>query len=199
MAKLQLWYPTDRFYIAQGFGVENTNPSVLPVYAKFGMKGHNGLDIIANIGDPVRASHEGVVTFTGVDGGAGNIVVLRTSQPYDYLNGEAYYKTVSGHLSEFKCKVGDKVSIGQIIGFAGNTGISTGPHVHYGLKPQASDEDDAVWYNLEPNNGYNGAIDPLPFFNHYYAKDIDYVYQHLTWKVQLLTLQVKLLQLLKGR
>jgi murein DD-endopeptidase MepM/ murein hydrolase activator NlpD len=199
MNTLQLWYPTDKFYVGQGFGKANTNPTVARRYDKYGLVGHNGLDLYAKTGDPIRASHEGVVTFAGLDGGAGKTIVLCTDRSYPYLEGQAYFKTIYGHLLEFKVKAGDTVKIGQVIALADNTGDSTGSHLHFGLKPQMKDEPDSVWYNLEPNNGYNGAIDPLPYFNHYYAKDIDYIHSNLTIQVTLLQRILQFLQLRKGR
>lgn len=194
--KLELWYPTERFYIGQGFGEANTNPSVRERYLKYGLKGHNGLDLFAATGDKIYAAHEGTVTYAGLDGGAGKTIVLRTDRAYEYKDGSAYFKTIYGHLKEYKVKIGDVVKIGQLIALSDNTGDSTGPHLHFGLKPQLPGEGDDVWYNFEPSNGYNGAIDPMPYFNHYYAKDIDYIYSNLKQQVSILR---TILNLLKGR
>ena len=67
----------------------------------------------------------GTVIFAGTDGGYGNLLVL------DHGYG---VQTIYGHLSEFKTKVGAKVERGDDIGLVGNTGRSTGPHLHYEVK-----------------------------------------------------------------
>ena len=60
-------------------------------------------------------------------------------------------------------QLGWQVKAGDLIGYADNTGASTGDHLHFGLKPQAQNESNGAWYNTEQLNGYNGAIDPFPF------------------------------------
>lgn len=167
MSKLDLFYPVKKpLRINQGFGV---NPQV---YAQFGINGHNGLDLYAQTADLVRATHDGIVVYAGMDNNEGVGVVIRTEKPYQYLDGEAYYKTIYWHLiNDIPVKVGQQVKAGMVIGYADNTGFSTGSHLHFGLKPQAKGENDLTWWNIEQNNGYLGAIDPSPYWNNYYAED----------------------------
>jgi murein DD-endopeptidase MepM/ murein hydrolase activator NlpD len=91
-----------------------------------GMKFHTGVDIAANAGTPVRAVKSGTVTKISSNqspySGFGNVVVI------DHGDG---YQTVYAHLSKFACKVGDRVQQGQVIGYVGSTGISTGNHLHF--------------------------------------------------------------------
>ncbi len=164
--------------VAQKFG-ENK----VPLYAKLGMKGHNGWDIDAGSSTfPVYASHDGIVTYTGIDSSEGYGVVLRTSDQYDYNGQSAYFKTIYWHLDKngIKVKVGQKVKIGDLLAIGDNTGASTGAHLHFGLKPIAKGENDWTWYNLEQKNGYFGALDPGPYFNGltalHYRSVIDYAY-----------------------
>lgn len=79
---------------------------------------------------------------------------------------KAYAKTIYCHLKRGSLKVtaGDSVKVGQVIAHADNTGLSTGSHLHFGLKPIYKGEADWQWENLENNNGFRGAIDPMPFF-----------------------------------
>lgn len=132
--------------------------------------GHTGIDFMAVTGQPVYATHDGEVVFAGEDGANGLLCVIRTLQQFDYApdkeDGQSYYKTLYGHLNKgsFKVKAGDIVRVGQQIAEADNTGLSTGSHLHFGLKPVLAGEKDWEWFNIEQNNGYLGAIDPTPYF-----------------------------------
>ena len=83
---------------------------------------HTGLDFRASTGDPVRATANGKVVNAGWSGGYGRMVEI------DHGNG---LSTRYGHLSAINVKIGQQVTIGQVIGEVGSTGRSTGPHLHY--------------------------------------------------------------------
>lgn len=83
---------------------------------------HTGLDISTSPGDPVRATADGIVSFSGWDGGSGNLVVLEHG--FDF-------STFYAHNKMNIVKVGQKVKRGDVIGYVGSTGNATGPHVHY--------------------------------------------------------------------
>ena len=156
--KLKLSYPLKKVEITQKFGENAT-----PLYAKLGMKGHNGIDFYAPHGTPVLAMHDGKVTYTGLDGSNGNLLVLITEEMFDYGDTQAYYKTLYGHLLEFKVKAGEHVKQGQVIALADNTGASTGSHLHMGVKGVRKGEEDWEWFNIDQDNGFNGATDPAQF------------------------------------
>lgn len=161
--KLKLSYPLEKVHIFQRFG-ENQ----LAVYkTQLGLNGHNGIDFQAPHGTPVYACHDGEVTYAGVDGSGGLTIVIKTLQPFEYKDGESYFKTIYCHLAtgSMLVKAGDKVVGKQKIAEADNTGLSTGDHLHFGCKPITQGEQDWQWFNLEKDNGYNGAIDPLPYFD----------------------------------
>ncbi len=85
---------------------------------------HKGLDFAAPYGTPIMASGDGVVEYAGRNGGYGKYIRIRHANEY---------KTAFGHMSSFAqgIKNGVRVKQGEIIGYVGSTGISTGPHLHY--------------------------------------------------------------------
>lgn len=83
---------------------------------------HNGIDIAAPKGTLIKAVNDGVVVYAKSSGGNGNQITI------DHGNG---VKTIYKHMSKRAVNIGDKVLAGQIIGTVGNTGISTGPHLHF--------------------------------------------------------------------
>lgn len=134
---LMIWPYRGNYTITQKFGL---NPDM---YKKFGLLGHNGIDIGLPTGTQVIAPHDGKITEIYNDlQGYGNYIKMENAKEGSVL----------AHLQSFQCKVGDMVSEGQPIALSDNTGNSTGPHLHWG-------------YYLFPrnrNNGYNGYIDQLP-------------------------------------
>jgi len=84
---------------------------------------HYGMDFTANIGTMIYATGDGVIKeVQSIGGGYGKWIMI------DHGFG---YQTLYGHMSGFNVKVGDHVKRGNVIGYVGNTGSSTGPHVHY--------------------------------------------------------------------
>ncbi|HQX47697.1 MAG TPA: peptidoglycan DD-metalloendopeptidase family protein [Steroidobacteraceae bacterium] len=88
------------------------------------IRAHRGVDYAAPIGTPVRAAGDGRVMFRGVKGGYGNVVEL------SHANGVL---TVYGHMSRFarQLRTGQRITQGQVIGYVGQSGLATGPHLHY--------------------------------------------------------------------
>lgn len=102
--------------IASGFGTR-----IDPVYKV--RKMHAGLDFTAPQGTPIYATADGRVKTAGYNaGGYGNHVVVNHGYGYE---------TLYGHMVRIKAKIGQRVKRGEIIGYVGNTGKSTGPHCHY--------------------------------------------------------------------
>ena len=97
-------------------------------------KKHQGVDFAAPTGTPIMAAGNGHIEFVGTNGGAGKYIRIK------HLNG---YKTSYSHLSKYASgmKKNLRVKQGQVIGFVGSTGLSTGPHLHY-----------EVWFNNERIN-----------------------------------------------
>ncbi|MBS0522193.1 MAG: M23 family metallopeptidase [Proteobacteria bacterium] len=99
---------------------------------------HEGLDLFANIGTPIHAAADGVVLNLGPAGGYGNWVRLGHA---------GKITTVYGHLSRVApgLQVGEPVLRGELIGFVGNTGRSTGAHLHYEIQSNGRPVDPATW------------------------------------------------------
>lgn len=115
--KMFLKAPLEFKYISSGFTtglryIEAFNVST----------GHRAIDYAAPIGTPIRAVGDGLITYAGWNGPYGNFISIRH-------NGT--YSTNYAHLSRFAVKNGQRVKQGQIIGYVGSTGFSTGPHLHY--------------------------------------------------------------------
>ncbi len=87
-------------------------------------RAHHGIDYATPIGTPIKAAYNGKVIFAGVKHGYGNTVVIRHT---------AGYKTLYAHLSRYIVHVGENVKTAERIAYSGNTGRSTGPHLHFGL------------------------------------------------------------------
>lgn len=100
---------------------------------------HSGVDFKGNIGDPIKATADGIVTLADFKGGYGRAVMIQ----HDFG-----YETLYGHLSGLNVLPGQKVKTGDIIGFLGSTGRSTGPHVHYEIRRYGTDIDPQDYINL---------------------------------------------------
>jgi len=145
-----LLWPSPFRLVTQPFGA---NPQL---YARFGLPGHEGLDIRAPNGTPISAAADGTLTHVGR---------RSTSDPYGYhiriqhKRPDAEYMTLYAHLTNdsSRAKKGDTVNQGQVIALADATGNvmppgSAGAHLHFGLK------------RIGLQDAYHGYIDPLPFF-----------------------------------
>lgn len=171
-------------------------------------KGHNGIDITAQsfentamnqITFPVYAAHDGIVTYAGIEKNEGMGIVIRTKDAREYQGGEAFFKTIYWHNrypDGIRVKVGQEVKVGDLIAYSDSTGISSGTHLHFGLKPIAQGENDWTWNNIEQTNGYFGAIDPMPYMGNMSA--LDYKKNRDTLSYIAVQLQ-KIMEYLKGR
>lgn len=120
MQKAFLRSPVEFTRISSNF----SNSRFHPVLKKW--RAHKGTDYAAPTGTRVKAASDGIVTFAGYRSGYGNLILV---------NHHGSYATAYGHLYNFANGVrqGKRVSQGEIIGYVGQTGIATGPHLHYEL------------------------------------------------------------------
>lgn len=117
LKKAFLKSPLEFTRVSSGFAMR-----VHPISGKW--KRHTGVDFAAVTGTPIRASADGVIDFVGVQGGYGNMVIVKHWSDYT---------TAYAHMSRFAAgmRKGTKVRQGEVIGYVGTTGWSTGPHLHY--------------------------------------------------------------------
>lgn len=116
-----------------------------PVSQRWGIRGHwaaghhTGVDLSVPIGTPVRSVGSGQVVFAGRSGDYGNAVTIRMT--------DGRY-TLFAHLSRVGVRVGQRVSAGTLIGRSGNTGRTTGPHLHFEVRAK---------------RGYGTDVDPVAY------------------------------------
>jgi murein DD-endopeptidase MepM/ murein hydrolase activator NlpD len=119
--------------LASGYGMR-----IDPIYgtARF----HAGMDFSANIGTPVYVTADGTVTLADWKQGYGKCIII------DHGYG---YETLYAHLNEYKVRAGQKVVRGELIGEVGNTGKSTGPHLHYEVQVKGQPDNPAKYYFMD--------------------------------------------------
>ena len=110
--------PLDFAYISSHFNPNRMHPILHKI------KAHNGVDYAARRNTPVKASGDGVISFVGFKGGYGRTIEIKHG---------GNIKTLYAHLEKYnsKSKVGNKVRQGEIIGYVGDSGQATGPHLHF--------------------------------------------------------------------
>lgn len=154
-AQFNLDWIQKRPRVTQKFGKDFRLSNGKLAYASMGMKGHNGIDFGVPLGTPVFAPCDGYVQYFNHKKGYGKHVKIRSS--------ETKREVVLGHMSFL---FDDKyfVRMGDIIGLSGNTGFSTAPHLHFGMRNLiASDKNLWNWLVQDYDNGYFGYIDILPY------------------------------------
>lgn len=152
-------------YVVKGEKKLNETPSILPIIAPDNGEGkvfwysseygprphpitrrrefHSGLDIATRKGTPIIAAAHGTIAFFGYDKLLGNMVRVK--------HASAKMETVYGHMSEFAdgLRLGKKVARGEIIGYVGTSGRSTGYHLHYGV--WGTDKEYKIWNPAQGN------------------------------------------------
>jgi len=123
-SEINLWYRRDTFiFPVHGRNINNSFGWRLdPFSEKY--RFHTGIDLIANVGTPVSAAMDGIVSETGNDRMYGKYIIIRHNN---------FYHTLYAHLASVSVNQGDHVTHGDTIGNVGNTGYSTGPHLHFGV------------------------------------------------------------------
>jgi murein DD-endopeptidase MepM/ murein hydrolase activator NlpD len=118
MRKTFLTSPVDFVHISSYFNLHRRHPILNTIRA------HKGVDYAATTGTPVKTVGDGKIVFRGTQHGYGNVIIVQHGEKYT---------TLYGHLSRFQANqtVGSSVGQGEVIGYVGQTGLATGPHLHY--------------------------------------------------------------------
>lgn len=119
---------TTRFSSSFGYRIH-------PIYKT--VKLHAGMDFSGAVGTPIYATGNGIVDYTEIHQGYGKCV---------QINHGFNYQTLYAHMSSYNVRAGQKVKRGDIIGYMGNTGMSTGPHIHYEVKKNGMPVDPINYY-----------------------------------------------------
>ena len=177
--------------LRQGFGLENTFPALLPLYQSLGLKGHDGWDWMVTCKDySVQLGGQcekvycdlaegATITYIAKDVKTGfGIIAIDT-------DGD---KHLWWHFDSIRSDliVGSKINGGDVLGVAGNTGYSTGAHLHRGY----------YRYDEPYDNGYHGAVDMTPYFQNIFI--LDFITQ-LQQKIGILQMLINLWHKITGK
>ena len=120
MRKTFLRNPIDFARISSHFNLRRKHPILNRIRA------HKGVDYAASTGTPIKSTGDGKVIFRGIKGGYGRVVIVQHGQKYSSLY---------AHMSKYgRYKKGARIKQGQIVGYVGQSGLATGPHLHYELR-----------------------------------------------------------------
>ncbi len=158
-----LLWPVDNPIITQYFGntpFATQNPQI------YGGKGHNGIDLRASVGTPIKSAQTGIVTDTGNTDAYCNSV---SYGKWVLIKHDNNLSTLYAHLSLIKVSPGETVQASQIIGYSGDTGYTTGPHLHFSVfaTPAVSIgtlKSKVCGTTMKlPVSPYNGYLNPLSY------------------------------------
>ena len=158
-----LLWPLDNPVVTQYFGntpFATQNPQI------YNGKGHNGIDLRAPIGTPIKAAQSGVITDTG---DTDNYCRGVSYGKWILIKHENNLSTLYAHLSLIKVSPGQTVTAGQIIGYSGDTGYTTGPHLHFAVFATPAVEIGSLKSKIcgttmkLPIASYNGYLNPLSY------------------------------------
>jgi hypothetical protein len=165
---MKIYRPVRTSLISQTFGKAGTSPSLIPLYNSLGLEAHNGIDFVVKCADN-QVVHGGHCEPVYMNVVGVNLTV--SSFQKDDKNGfginavdEKGNKFCWWHFDVLNpsIAVGRKLTFGEELGIAGNTGMSTGAHLHFGYYPATANK----------NNLYGGAEDPMPYYDNRFCLDI---------------------------
>lgn len=127
----ELFRPLTPFRIVSSYG-----PRLHPILGY--TRTHTGLDLDGNSGQEINAAASGTVIYSGARGGYGNTIII------DHGGGLA---TLYAHQSSLVARKGEDVTVGDVIGYVGSTGLSTGPHLHFEVRIDGDHTDPALYFS----------------------------------------------------
>lgn len=142
--------------------IPNIKPVQGSITSEFGMRMHPvrntlmfhaGVDFSAATGTEVHATGDGIVSFAGYDGGYGQKVTI---------NHGYGYKTIYAHLSKALVREGQRIRRGEIIALSGNTGVSTGPHLHYEVQKNGVTVNPTAYFEDAPDRKFMTKLKNIP-------------------------------------
>lgn len=152
MSVMQLITAREEAYISMPIGIAVRSNQITSLYGRridpFGLETnfHTGIDFAGGVGAPIYATADGVVASASDEGSTGLGKNVRIEHRFGII-------TVYAHMSEIVVRKDQKVKRGDLIGFVGTTGRSTGPHLHYEVRVRS----------IEPDNYYELTYNPMPF------------------------------------
>lgn len=166
---MRVYRPVRTNLIRQTFGLKGTAISMLPLYNKLGYKAHSGFDFAVNCKDSfIKHGGQCESIYNSIIG-TGDLTVTLIQKDDEKGYGiialdEVWNKFYFWHFDIIDplIYVGRKLKLGDLLGTAGNTGVSTGAHLHLEYHP----------YNEDVNNGFFGAEDFEPFYDNRFCLDI---------------------------
>ncbi len=134
-----------------------------PLYAAQGLKGHDGIDFPMPNGTVLVAPCNGKVIRISKDITRGEGVIMESSDIFEYNSAPCRLEITLWHMMDqsIVVTVGQKVITGEKLGLSNNTGQSTGPHLHFSIRPISIDGQQL----LAGTNGYASHIDPMPYLD----------------------------------
>ena len=159
MKRLALYYPVTPHTVNLPWGVADA------AYQEFGFSLHNGVDLALATGQPIHAPFDCRVTKIGSEpNGSGLYICLLSRRKYGFDDGQASRVEITFmHLSEVRCAVGAKLSVGDIIALGGDTGRASGSHTH--MAPKRVRMNLLGGYRDKDHNEANNTFNPEPYWN----------------------------------
>lgn len=152
MSVMQIITAREEAYISMPIGIAVRSNQITSLYGSridpFGLETnfHTGIDFAGGVGAPIYATADGVIASAADEGTTGLGKNVRIEHKFGII-------TVYAHMNEISVRKDQKVRRGELIGFVGTTGRSTGPHLHYEVRVRS----------LEPDNYFELTYNPMPF------------------------------------
>lgn len=165
--------------LTQGFGVKGTKPELIPLYNSLGFNAHEGFDWAVNCKDhTVKHGGQCEQVYYDLDI-KGTIIGIQKSDEFGFgitartEDKDGIFEHLWWHFDTINpdLKVGTILESGDLLGVAGNTGRTTGAHLHREMRIMGKDTY-GNYYKKEPNNGYKSCIDMTPYFENQFILDV---------------------------